>query len=114
MANVYENTDMIITVSNDAWFGHSHGPAQHLQIAQMRALELGRPVVRATNNGITAFIDHRGEITARLPQFMAGNISAPVVATRGFTPYYHLQELGVWFIVILLFVSALLLRRRQR
>ncbi len=114
MANVFENTDMIITVSNDAWFGHSHGPAQHLQIAQMRALELGRPVVRATNNGITAFIDHRGEITARLPQFMAGNISAPVVATRGFTPYYHLQELGVWFIVILLFVSALLLRRRQR
>ena len=111
MANVFEDTDMIITVSNDAWFGHSHGPAQHLQIAQMRALELGRPVVRATNNGITAFIDHKGEVTTRLPQFTAGNISAPVVVTRGFTPYYHLQELGVWLLTLFLLASAITLKR---
>ena len=83
--------------------------AQHLQI-QMRALELGRPVVRATNNGITAFIDHRGEITARLPQFMV--IFRRQLSQPEGLPYYRLQELGVWFIVILLFVSALLLRRQ--
>jgi apolipoprotein N-acyltransferase len=105
---------MIITVSNDAWFGHSHGPAQHLQIAQMRALELGRPVVRATNNGVTAFINHKGEVTARLPQFITGNISAPVVATRGFTPYYHLQELGVWTLVIALMLAAIVIKRPTR
>ena len=111
MANLYSETDMIITVSNDAWFGRSHGPAQHLQIAQMRALELGRPVLRATNNGITAFINHKGEVKSVLPQFETASISAPVVATTGFTPYYHLQGLGVWFIVIGLFVAAYILRR---
>lgn len=111
MANIYSETDMIITVSNDAWFGRSHGPAQHLQIAQMRALEFGRPVLRATNNGITAFINHKGEVNSVLPQFETASISAPVVATTGFTPYYHLQGLGVWFIVIGLFVAAYILRR---
>jgi apolipoprotein N-acyltransferase len=105
-ANINSDTDMIITVSNDAWFGNSHGPAQHLQIAQMRALELGRPVLRATNNGITAFIDHKGRINGRLPQFESANISAPVTSTKGFTPYYHLQDFGVWFLVLVLFICA--------
>ena len=113
MANLYSETDMIITVSNDAWFGRSHGPAQHLQIAQMRALELGRPVLRATNNGITAFINHKGEVNGVLPQFETASISAPVVATTGFTPYYHLQGLGVWFIVISLFVGACIIRSKR-
>ena len=112
MANVHADTDMIITVSNDAWFGRSHGPAQHLQIAQMRALEMGRPVLRATNNGITAFIDHKGKINAVLPQFEAASITAPVIATAGFTPYYHLQDLGVWFLVILLLIGAVVVKRR--
>ena len=112
MANVHADTDMIITVSNDAWFGRSHGPAQHLQIAQMRALEMGRPVLRATNNGITAFIDHKGKINAVLPQFEAASITAPVIATVGFTPYYHLQDLGVWFLVILLLIGAVVVKRR--
>lgn len=111
MANVHSDTDMIVTISNDAWFGHSHGPAQHLQIAQMRALELGRPVLRATNNGITAFIDHKGRVTGILPQFEAGSITAPVVATTGFTPYYHLQDLGVWVLVVGLLAGALFVRR---
>ncbi|NDW20477.1 apolipoprotein N-acyltransferase [Alteromonas hispanica] len=110
-ANVNGDTDMIITVSNDAWFGKSHGPAQHLQIAQMRALELGRPVLRATNNGITAFIDHKGRIDARLPQFESANISAPVIATKGFTPYYHLQDYGVWLFVLVLFICAWRLKK---
>ncbi|WP_420936084.1 apolipoprotein N-acyltransferase [Alteromonas sp. A081] len=105
-ANVYRDTDMIITVSNDAWFGQSHGPAQHLQIAQMRALELGRPVLRATNNGITAFIDHKGRIDGRLPQFESANISATVITTTGFTPYYHLQDFGVLVLALVLFVYA--------
>lgn len=112
MANVHADTDMIITVSNDAWFGRSHGPAQHLQIAQMRALEMGRPVLRATNNGITAFIDHNGNVTAVLPQFESASITAPVVATSGFTPYYHLQDFGVWLMIILLFAAAVFLKRR--
>lgn len=114
IANVNKDTDMIITVSNDAWFGHSHGPAQHLEIARMRALELGRPVLRATNNGITAFIDHKGAITAQLPQFVTASITAPVIATTGFTPYYYIQGLGVGLIVTLLLCVSIWLKRRQQ
>jgi len=113
-ANIYNATDMIITVSNDAWFGHSHGPAQHLDIARMRAVEFGRPVVRATNNGITAFIDHKGNITAQLPQFEAGSLTAPVLATSGFTPYYLIQDIGVWVLVLAFFFIALWLRKRSK
>jgi apolipoprotein N-acyltransferase len=113
-ANINKNTDMIITVSNDAWFGHSHGPAQHLEIARMRALEFGRPVLRATNNGITAFIDHKGEIIARLPQFEAGSISAPVTATKGATPYHLIGDIVVWLLVSLLICFALVLQKHKR
>lgn len=111
-ANVRDTTDMILTVSNDAWFGHSHGPAQHLDIARMRALELGRPVVRATNNGITAFINHKGVVTSQLPQFEAASITAVVLATAGFTPFYLIQDIGVWVIVGVLFIIALTLKRQ--
>lgn len=113
LANIHADTDMIITVSNDAWFGRSHGPAQHLQIARMRALELGRPVLRATNNGITAFINYKGQVTSVLPQFETASITAPVIATTGFTPYYHLQDLGVWFIVLTLLVGAVYIKRND-
>lgn len=113
-ANVYHDTDMIITVSNDAWFGRSHGPAQHLEIARMRALEFGRPVVRATNNGITAFIDHKGEVTSALPQFEAAGISSPVQSTRGITPYQKFGDVLAWFIALILIVFGYTLRTRER
>ena len=97
-ANLYQDTDLIITVSNDAWFGESHGPAQHLEIAQVRAKEFGLPVLRATNNGITAFVDHRGKIQSRLPQFQAAVLSDQITLTEGFTPY---RKFGDWFTWIL-------------
>lgn len=80
-ANFTEETDVILTVSNDAWFGDSHGPHQHLEIARMRALEFGRPVVRATNNGVTAVIDHKGNVIDEIPQFEEGvlKIELPLV-----------------------------------
>lgn len=78
---------LIATVSNDTWFGASIGPPQHLQIARMRALETGRFLVRATNNGITAIVDERGAVTARLPQFEAGVLTGEVHATSGATPF---------------------------
>jgi apolipoprotein N-acyltransferase len=54
------NAELMVTISNDTWFGRSIGPLQHLQIARMRALENGRYVLRGTNNGVSAIIDHRG------------------------------------------------------
>ena len=110
-ANVHSDTDMIITVSNDAWFGHSHGPAQHLDIARMRAIETGRPVLRATNNGITAFINEKGDVTSVLPQFEAGSLVSDVAAKHGLTPYNRAGDIPVWFVSGLLLCVALYLRR---
>ena len=78
---------LIATISNDTWFGASIGPAQHLQIARMRALENGRYLLRATNNGITAIVDDRGTVAAALPQFRPGVLFGTVHETTGTTPF---------------------------
>lgn len=100
LANIQSDTDFIITVSNDAWFGRSHGPAQHLEIARMRALELGIPVLRATNTGITAFIDHSGEVVSQAPQFEDAALSHSLTTSVGTTPYRYWGDALNWFIVI--------------
>lgn len=84
---------LLVNVSNDAWFGDSIAPHQHLQIAQTRALEFGKPLLRATNTGITAVIDHRGRVRAHLPQFEVGTLADAVQPRRGATPYARLGDL---------------------
>lgn len=105
-ANLYYNTDFIITVSNDAWFGGSHGPAQHLEIAQARAKEFGLPVLRATNNGITAFIDHQGQIQSRLPQFEAAVLSDNIQQVKGYTLYRSIGDWPIWCLSLMMFGVA--------
>ena len=85
--------DFLLTVSNDSWFGHSIGPHQHLQMAQMRARENGRILLRATSNGITAIVQPTGEISASLPQFQPGILHGRVMAYAGQTPF---QRTGSW------------------
>ena len=77
------NSDLLITISNDSWFGDSIGPLQHLQMAQMRALENGRYLIRGTNNGVSALIDHRGQIVARTERFVETTLSGEVEAMLG-------------------------------
>ncbi|MEX2480558.1 MAG: apolipoprotein N-acyltransferase [Gammaproteobacteria bacterium] len=77
----------LVNVSNDAWFGDTIAPHQHLEIARMRALETGRYLLRGTNTGITAVIDHQGRIRARAPQFTATALRASFEARSGATPY---------------------------
>ena len=96
---------VLINISNDAWFGDSIAPAQHLQVARMRALEVGRPVVRATNNGISAFIDFRGNVTARAPQFQYATLAADVQPRAGRTPYVWLGNTPL-LIALLVIVAA--------
>lgn len=95
--NITPDTDFILTLSNDAWFGHSIGPLQHMEIARMRALETGKPVIRATNNGVTAITDFKGNIIAELPQFETGVLRAQVASTTGTTPF---RTLGDWPLVL--------------
>ncbi|NRD72833.1 apolipoprotein N-acyltransferase [Shewanella sp. VB17] len=96
-ANVNADTELLLTVSNDAWFGHSNGPLQHMEIAQMRSIELGRPLVRATNNGVTAVVDERGNITHQLPQFQSGVLMAEIPLMKGATAF---SKWGQWPILI--------------
>ena len=96
---------MLVNVSNDAWFGDSLAPHQHLQMARMRSLETARPMFRATNNGISALIDHRGRVTARSPQFEVFVLSGSLQPRSGATPYV----LGGNYPLLALLLSSLLL-----
>lgn len=78
---------ILINVSNDAWFGNSIAPHQHLEIARMRSLEVGRSTIRATNTGISAFIGHRGEIIEAGPQFQPVTLTTDIEPRKGSTPY---------------------------
>jgi apolipoprotein N-acyltransferase len=78
---------LLVNLSNTAWFGDSLAQPQHLQIAQMRALETGRPMLRATNTGMTAVVGPRGTVEQVLPPFTEGALMAQVRGYAGATPY---------------------------
>jgi apolipoprotein N-acyltransferase len=78
---------VLVNSTNLAWFGDTIALDQHLQIARMRSLETGRPMLRATNTGATAAIDAHGRVMARLPAFTVGSLDVSVQGTSGRTPY---------------------------
>ncbi|APE32436.1 apolipoprotein N-acyltransferase [Halomonas aestuarii] len=101
----------LLTVSNDTWFGASIGPLQHLQMARLRALENGRPVIRATSNGVTALIDPRGRVTARAPQFETAVLEGEITATEGLTPFTRTGSWPTWLLAALMVLPGLGRRR---
>jgi apolipoprotein N-acyltransferase len=101
----------LVNVSNDAWFGHSLAADQHLQGSQTRALEAARWMVRATNTGVTAAIDERGRVVARLPQYKAGTLYVEVVPREGTTPYARFGNWGALFLAAVLAIGSA--RRRD-
>ncbi|PWB45603.1 MAG: apolipoprotein N-acyltransferase [Nitrosomonadales bacterium] len=101
---------ILANLTNDAWFGHSIGPWQHLQIAQMRALESGRTMVRATNTGVTAIIDPRGKVKKQAPTFTTTILEGQAQGFQGSTPFIRFGNLPALLLAVLLLIAAWRLR----
>ena len=110
---VLPQATLLINVTNNAWYGNSTAPHQHLQIARMRALEAGRYLIRAANDGVTAVIGPRGQIMARLPQFQESVLQTTVQPMEGLTPYARLGNYPVIGGALLLLFVAIARRRRR-
>jgi apolipoprotein N-acyltransferase len=97
---------VLVNVSNVAWFGRSIAPRQHLQIAQARALETGRAMLRATNTGVTAVIGPRGEVLAAAPEFEIATVTYPVQGYGGATPYVRWGNYAALALCLALIAAA--------
>lgn len=104
----------LLTVTNDAWFGRSNAQAQHLQMAAMRAVELGRPAVFVSNDGITAIIAPNGTITAAAPSHVPTVLSGEVQPMFGLTPWMRNGVDPVSFILLCLLYSAVRARQKNK
>ncbi|TAJ79164.1 MAG: apolipoprotein N-acyltransferase [Gallionellaceae bacterium] len=93
---------LLLNTSNDAWYGDTHAAMQHNQIAQMRALETGRMMLRATNTGVTSVIGSDGRIRQMLPQHAEGVLTARVQGYAGSTPYVRWGNAAVLVLIVLM------------
>jgi len=113
-ARLAAQSELLITISNDSWFGDSIGPLQHLQIARMRAIESGRWMIRGTNNGVTALIDHNGRIRAQIPQFETAVLNGWVQPRQGLSPFLRWGSLPLTATAVMCLLLSLVWRRRNR
>ncbi|MDQ6627683.1 MAG: apolipoprotein N-acyltransferase [Pseudomonadota bacterium] len=107
---------VLVNISNIGWFGETVAVPQHLQISRMRTLELQRPMVRATNTGVTGVVDHRGVVVAALPPFQRGALETSVQGRTGITPFaWWAGRFGLWpLLVVGLLPMAWSFARRER
>ncbi len=97
---------ILLNVSNLAWFGESVAIPQHLQISQMRSIETGRPMLRSTNSGATAYIDGRGKIVAALPNYTHGTLATTVQGMGGMTPFIRFGNYTMLLLAALALIGA--------
>lgn len=107
IANIAQQKDVLLTISNDAWFGDSDGPLQHFAMARMRAKETGRYVIRATNNGLSGIIDPTGKITLQGGQFIEQSLKGEVFRMAGSTPFMVWKSWPIVLLSLLLLVTCL-------
>lgn len=113
LVGVLAQAGILANLSNTAWFGHSLAQPQHLQIAQLRAAETGRPMLRATNTGMTAIVAPSGKVQAVLPPFTTGVLRGEVRAHQGLTPYARFGNFAFLLLAgLCLLLSQLPSRRR--
>ena len=108
--NYHSDSDILFTVSNDAWFGDSHGPHQHMQMARMRALELQRPLIRVTNNGISGVYDPISQTQISMPQFEADILKAEIKLIDGDSLYSQYGNWPIWAVVLLMGIIGIAAR----
>jgi apolipoprotein N-acyltransferase len=104
---------MMLNLSNLAWFDDSIALPQHLQISQMRALETQHPMLRATNTGATAIVDHRGVVSALLPFETSAALDAQVQGMDGATPFLRFGNAPAVIAAALLFILGVAVARTQ-
>ncbi|MEW6354615.1 MAG: apolipoprotein N-acyltransferase, partial [Pseudomonadota bacterium] len=104
---------LLVNGTNNAWYGDSFAPHQALQMSRMRALESGRPMLRATTNGVSAIIDARGAVTARAPQFETYVLQGDAQPMQGATPYVRWGNYPLLLLAALSLAAAFRGRRRR-
>lgn len=109
-----QHPTILLNISNLAWFGDTIALSQHLSIARMRAMETGRPMIRATNTGATAAIDHRGIVTDQIAFARPGLLLTQVRGTQGLTPFVRWGNQPILALSLFLLASGLLLKARRR
>jgi len=108
-----DGATILANFSNLAWFGDSWALRQHWQMSRMRAIEVSRPMLRATNTGATGLIDHRGRDVAQLPPNRIGVLDTSVQGQQGLTPYTRSGNGIILGIALLLLIASGLLGRRR-
>lgn len=111
VAHASEDAAYLVNVTNDAWFGNSLEPHQHMQMARMRALETGRYMLRVTNTGVTAIVGPDGKIIKQAPLFEAVVLKGEVTPMAGATPYASIGDTPILGGILLLLGVPLLLER---
>lgn len=111
---VLREATLLVNVTNDAWFGDSTAPHQHLEISRMRALEAGRPLLRGANDGVTALIAADGTVVNTIPQFEPGVLTGKVQPRTGLTPYARIGNWPVIGVCSSLIAIAFAMRYRRR
>ncbi|MEQ1525819.1 MAG: apolipoprotein N-acyltransferase [Gallionella sp.] len=97
---------LLVNVTNDAWYGHSYAAEQHNQIAQLRALETGRMMLRATNTGVTSIIGADGKVLQKIPQHQEGVLLGMAQGYAGITPYVRWGNAAVLLLIAMMLVGA--------
>lgn len=111
MRALLPDSQVLVNVSNDAWFGDSAAPHQHEQKARMRALEFARPLIRVTNTGVSSAIDYEGQIVGRIFHNTAGIMDVRVQPRSGLTPYARTGNWPIFVISLVILLVALLKRK---
>jgi apolipoprotein N-acyltransferase len=108
-----ERPGWLLNLTNDAWFGISAGPYQHLQQARVLAIEEGLPLIRTANTGVSAVIDPLGRIVQALPLGRAGTLDSELPRPIAATIYARIGDLWLWLVIAAIFATALVMRVRK-